>query len=50
MKLASLNDGSKDGQLIVVSKDLRKFIYAKDIALTMKNEMDNWYIIIDELK
>jgi fumarylacetoacetate (FAA) hydrolase len=50
MKLASLNDGSKDGQLIVVSKDLRKFIYATDIALTMQNAMDNWDSIFDELK
>ena len=50
MKLASLNDGSKDGQLIVVSKDLRKFIYASDIALTMQNAMDNWDSIFDELK
>jgi fumarylacetoacetate (FAA) hydrolase len=49
MKLASLNDGSKDGQLIVVSKDLRKFIYATDIALTMQNAMDNWDSIFDEL-
>ena len=49
MKLASLNDGSKDGQLIVVSKDLTKFISATDIAPTMQNAMDNWENIFDEL-
>jgi len=49
MKLASLNDGSKDGQLIVVSKDLTKFISATDIAPTMQNAMDNWDNIFDEL-
>ena len=41
MKLSSFNDGSKDGQLIVVSKDLTKFVYASDIALTMQAAMDN---------
>lgn len=49
MKLASLNDGSKDGQLIVVSKDLTKFISATDIAPTMQNAMDNWDNVFDEL-
>lgn len=49
MKLSSFNDGSKDGQLIVVSKDLTKFVYASDIALTMQAAMDNWDSIFDEL-
>ena len=49
MKLASFNDGSKDGQLIVVSKDLTKFVYATDIALTMQVAMDNWDNIFKEL-
>ena len=49
MKLASLNDGSKDGQLIVVSKDLTKFVYATDIALTMQVAMDNWNNNFEEL-
>ncbi|GAL03359.1 fumarylacetoacetate hydrolase family protein [Photobacterium aphoticum] len=33
MKLASLNQG-RDGQLIVVSRDLRLAVYAHDIAPT----------------
>ena len=49
MKLSSFNDGSKDGQLIVVSKDLTKFVYATDIALTMQVAMDNWDNIFKEL-
>ena len=49
MKLASFNDGSKDGQLIVVSKDLTKFVYATDIALTMQVAMDNWNNNFEEL-
>ncbi len=49
MKLSSFNDGSKDGQLIVVSKDLTKFVYASDIALTMQAAMDNWESSFDEV-
>ena len=49
MKLASLNDGSKDGQLIVVSKDLSKFAYASDVSQTMQNAMDNWEDVFNEL-
>ena len=42
MKLATLNDGTKDGQLIIVSKDLKTFVEAQDVASTMQNAMDNW--------
>jgi len=49
MKLASLNDGSKDGQLIVVSRDLSKFAYASDVSQTMQNAMDNWEDVFNEL-
>ena len=42
MKLATLNDGTKDGQLIIVSKDLKTFVKAQDVVTTMQNAMDNW--------
>ena len=42
MKLATLNDGTKDGQLIIVSKDLKTFVKAQDEVSTMQNAMDNW--------
>lgn len=41
MKLASLKNG-RDGQLIVVSKDLSRFLPAGDIAATMQQALDNW--------
>ena len=44
MKLSSFNDGSKDGQLIVVSKDLTKFVYASDIALPISDDdLFKWF-------
>ena len=42
MKLATLNDGTKDGQLIIVSKDLKTFVEAQDVVSTMQNAIDNW--------
>ena len=31
MKLATLNDGTKDGQLIIVSKDLNTFVKGRGL-------------------
>jgi len=42
MKLATLNDGTKDGQLIIVSKDLKTFVEVQDVVSNMQNAMDNW--------
>lgn len=41
MKLASLKSG-RDGQLIVVSRDLTKAIAVTDIAATLQQALDNW--------
>ncbi|UXI03773.1 fumarylacetoacetate hydrolase family protein [Photobacterium sp. TY1-4] len=41
MKLASLNHG-RDGQLIVVSRDLTQAAHAHDIAPTLQFALDNW--------
>lgn len=41
MKLASLNKG-RDGQLIVVSRDLKIYTDASHIAQTMQIALDNW--------
>ena len=49
MKLATLNNGSRDGELILVSKDLSKYINVKKIAPTMQYALDNWDNIIDDL-
>lgn len=49
MKLATLNNGSRDGELILVSKDLSKYINVKKIAPTMQYALDSWDNIIDDL-
>ena len=41
MKLASLKHG-RDGKLVVVSKDLSKYVSAENIAPTMQMALDNW--------
>lgn len=42
MKLATLNNGSRDGQLIVVSKDLTKAVLVPNIASTLQQAIDDW--------
>ncbi len=42
MKLASLNNGTRDGQLVVVSKDLAWYADASSIAPTMQAALDDW--------
>ncbi|WP_349974979.1 fumarylacetoacetate hydrolase family protein [Pseudomonas sp. WHRI 8519] len=42
MKLASLDDGTKDGRLLVVSRDLRHAVDAADIAPTMQSAVEKW--------
>ena len=41
MKLASLKKG-RDGALVVVSRDLQRFLPAADIAATLQDALDNW--------
>lgn len=42
MKLATQNDSSRDGQLVVVSRDLTRFLPAAGIAATLQQALDNW--------
>lgn len=42
MKLASIDNKTRDGQLVVVSKDLTKAIAVPSIATTMQAALDNW--------
>lgn len=48
MKLASLNNG-RDGQLIVVSRDLSKAVDASDIVPTMQAALDEWDVVSPQL-
>lgn len=42
MKLATYKDGSRDGQLIVVSRDLKTAHYATGIANKLQQVLDDW--------
>jgi fumarylacetoacetate (FAA) hydrolase len=42
MKLATLKDGSRDGRLVIVSRDLTRFTDASFLAPNMRAAMDDW--------
>jgi fumarylacetoacetate (FAA) hydrolase len=42
MKLASLKNGTRDGALIVVSRDLTRAVAASDIAPTLQAAIEDW--------
>jgi fumarylacetoacetate (FAA) hydrolase len=44
MKLATLKDGSRDGRLVIVSKDLKRCLDAAPVAQTLQAALDNWAI------
>lgn len=50
MKLASLRDGSRDGQLMVVSRDLKTAHFATDIAPTLQRALDDWNFVVSQLQ
>jgi fumarylacetoacetate (FAA) hydrolase len=49
MKLATLNDGTRDGQLAVVARDLKTAHLADGIAPTMQAALDDWAFISPQL-
>jgi len=42
MKLATLRDGTRDGQLVVVSRDLSRCVPVANITKTMQGALDDW--------
>ncbi|BBB61448.1 fumarylacetoacetate (FAA) hydrolase [Undibacterium sp. KW1] len=50
MKLATLKDGSRDGQLLVVSRDLKTAAIADGIAPTLQRALDDWNFIQPQLE
>ena len=42
MKLATLKDGSRDGRLVVVSRDLSRAVAVPRIAATLQAALDDW--------
>jgi fumarylacetoacetate (FAA) hydrolase len=49
MKLATINDGTRDGQLAVVSRDLKTAHLADGIAPTLQAALDDWAFIAPQL-
>lgn len=49
MKLATLKDGTRDGQLAVVSRDLKTAALADGIAPTLQKALDDWGFIAPQL-
>jgi len=50
MKLASLKNDTRDGALIVVSKNLRHAVIAYDIAPTLQAALDDWDYLSPQLR
>lgn len=50
MKLASYRDGSRDGQLVVVSRDLATAHYANGIATRLQQVLDDWNFLSPQLE
>ncbi|MBW8463805.1 fumarylacetoacetate hydrolase family protein, partial [Acidovorax sp.] len=50
MKLATYKDGSRDGQLVVVSRDLGTAHYATGIASKLQQALDDWGFLSPQLQ
>ena len=50
MKLATYKDGSRDGQLVVVSRDLASAHYASGIATRLQPVLDDWNFLSPQLE
>ncbi|MDH3230017.1 MAG: fumarylacetoacetate hydrolase family protein [Alphaproteobacteria bacterium] len=42
MKLATLRDGTRSGELVVVSRDLSRFVKVPDTVASMQEALDRW--------
>ncbi|HEY5322023.1 MAG TPA: fumarylacetoacetate hydrolase, partial [Caldimonas sp.] len=50
MKLATYKDESRDGQLVVVSRDLSTAHYASGIASRLQQVLDDWNFLSPQLE
>ena len=50
MKLATYQDGSRDGQLVVVSRDLSTAHYASGVATRLQQVIDDWNFLSPQLQ
>lgn len=50
MKLATRKDDSRDGQLVVVSRDLKHAVMASRITGTLQRALDDWAFMAPQLQ
>src|SRR5579862_3201562 len=50
MKLATLKNQSRDGKLVVVSKDLTRAVLVTEVAHTLQQALDHWSECAPKLK
>jgi len=50
MKLATLRTAHRDGELVIVSRDLSRKISAKPLVHTMQQALDNWFEYAPQLQ
>jgi fumarylacetoacetate (FAA) hydrolase len=50
MKLATYKDGSRDGQLVVVSRDMSQAHYASHVANRLQQVLDDWNFLSPQLQ
>lgn len=50
MKLATLKDGTRDGKLVIVSRDLTRYCAAGPIAPNLQTALDDWATIAPQLE
>src|SRR5262245_13312079 len=50
MKLATLADGTRDGQLAVVTRDLARCVSVPQVARTLQNALDDWTSVAPRLE
>lgn len=50
MKLATRRDDSRDGQLVVVSRDLKHAVMASRITGTLQRALDDWAFMAPQLQ
>ena len=50
MKFATLKNNTRDGQLVVVSKDLSQYLAVSEIAPTLQGALDNWAAVAPKLQ
>ncbi len=50
MKFATLRDGTRDGQLLVVSRDGQRAVKATNISPTLQSALENWDNVVGDLQ